>query len=152
MGFRFFGVLAGLLFAVGGTVGLLQYSLGEFVAGTCHNYDPLLAGKACDVGHWRLLNLCMVVSFALLIAFTYRDHSRRRKHRKRRRLGWSSDNLSAAADMKSSHYNSAYNSAYGSAYSSADDLGLGMGGGRGGSSMSNFGSNWSLPAAAAVEV
>jgi hypothetical protein len=35
MGFRYFGVLAGIMFAVGGFVGLLQYPLAFWAAGKC---------------------------------------------------------------------------------------------------------------------
>jgi hypothetical protein len=42
MGFKYFGVLAGIMFAVGGFVGLLQYPLAFWAAGTADNLFPYL--------------------------------------------------------------------------------------------------------------
>ena len=57
MGFRYFGVLAGIMFVIGGLVGLLQYPLAKWAAGNCHLATTPLARIHCDRGNWSLVNL-----------------------------------------------------------------------------------------------
>ena len=79
MGFRFFGVLAGLMFVLGGFVGLLQYPLAMWAAGTCHSANSPLKRAHCSRGHWEEVNLSMACSMASLFWFSYRDWVRRRR-------------------------------------------------------------------------
>ena len=79
MGFRFFGVLAGLMFVFGGFVGLLQYPLAIWAAGTCHSANSPLKREHCSRGHWEEVNLLMVCSMVSLFWFSYRDWVRRRR-------------------------------------------------------------------------
>lgn len=79
MGFRFFGVLAGLMFVIGGFVGLLQYPLAIWAAGTCHSANSPLKRAHCSRGHWEEVNLLMACSIISLFWFSYRDWVRRRR-------------------------------------------------------------------------
>lgn len=81
MGFKYFGILAGLMFVFGGVFSLLQYPLVEWATGTCHfitnNADFRMAH--CDRGHWYELNIAMLFSFVSLFGFSYQDFVRRRR-------------------------------------------------------------------------
>ena len=57
MGFRYFGVLAGIMFVIGGLVGLLQYPLAKWAAVTCHLATTPLTRIHCDRGNWSIVNL-----------------------------------------------------------------------------------------------
>lgn len=78
LGFHYFGVLAGVVFVISGFTGLLQYPLRLAVSGTCYK-QPLNSVIECDRGHWQLINTVMLVSFVLLLVFSYRDYWRRQK-------------------------------------------------------------------------
>lgn len=80
LGFKYFGVLAGVLFAISGFVGLGQYYLAQWATGTCHSLvtDDL----HCDRGQWSTINLCMLATFVCMFAFSYSDWVRR-KNRQR---------------------------------------------------------------------
>jgi len=81
LGFKYFGILAGLMFVFGGVFSLLQYPLVEWASGTCHfitnNSDFKMAH--CDRGQWRNLNIVMAISFVALFGFSYQDYVRRRR-------------------------------------------------------------------------
>lgn len=55
LGFKFFGVLAGVAFFVAGMAGLLQSPLMEIGAGTCH-LDPH-PQPGCFMGNWGWINI-----------------------------------------------------------------------------------------------
>lgn len=69
-------VLAGVVFASSGVVGLLQYPLTKWATGDCHlaNADAF----HCDRGRWDTVNLGMLLSFVFLFSFSYSDWVRRR--------------------------------------------------------------------------
>ena len=83
MGFKYFGILAGLMFVFGGIFSLIQYPLVEWASGTCHfitnNADFRMAH--CDRGQWRNLNILMVISFVALFSFSYQDFLRRKREK-----------------------------------------------------------------------
>lgn len=79
MGFKYFGVLAGLMFVCGGFVGLLQYPLAMWASGTCHSAKSPLTKSHCSRGQWSAVNLFMVCSITSLFWFSYRDWVRRRR-------------------------------------------------------------------------
>lgn len=79
MGFKYFGVLAGLMFVLGGFVGLLQYPLAMWASGSCHSANSPLKKAHCSRGHWSEVNLLMACSIATLYWFSYRDWVRRRR-------------------------------------------------------------------------
>lgn len=79
MGFKYFGVLAGLMFVFGGFVGLLQYPIAVWASGTCHSANSPLKKAHCSRGHWSVVNVLMVCSMASLFWFSYRDWVRRRR-------------------------------------------------------------------------
>lgn len=67
LGFRYFGVLAGVSFLVAGCAGLLQSPLMEWGAGTCHlSKTP---APDCDTGNWRAINAlqlgCLLALYAI---------------------------------------------------------------------------------------
>lgn len=75
LGFKFFGILVGILFAVAGFVGLLQYPLSTFADGDCIT-NP---GPDCNVGKWGDLNHIMLYTFIPLLFFPYQDYIERRE-------------------------------------------------------------------------
>lgn len=82
LGFRYFGMLAGVIFLFAGILGMLQYPLAELAAGTCHSltvHSTHAEIKNCNKGHWFLLNSVMTVTIASTYYFSYQDSVRRRK-------------------------------------------------------------------------
>jgi MFS family permease len=75
LGFKYFGVMAGLMFVAGGVASLFQYPLGEWAAGSCHVENTL----QCDKGHWFIVNTTMLLTMLLSYSFTYYDWLRRRQ-------------------------------------------------------------------------
>ena len=69
LGFKYFGVLAGIMFVVGGVLTFLQYPIAQFAAGSCHN----LSSELCDVGNWDIVNMAMMFSILSTLYFTYKD-------------------------------------------------------------------------------
>ena len=80
MGFRYFGVLAGIMFVGGGLVGLLQYPLAKWATGTCHLATSSLSRIHCSRGNWTVVNMAMMISMLAMFWFAYRDWIRRRRH------------------------------------------------------------------------
>lgn len=75
MGFQFFGMLGGIIFLLGGVLGMLQYPLAQYATGNCHILTENQA--TCDKGRWAQVNCVMVVMIAGTLYFTYRDYVRR---------------------------------------------------------------------------
>ena len=78
LGFRFFGILAGLSFFVAGVVGLLAEPLVVLAHGSCPTFPEdaamstgaiAVAIEECHSGNWRSVNLVKLVSLALLFFF-----------------------------------------------------------------------------------
>ena len=88
LGFHYFGILAGTVFLLGGVVGLFQYPLKLLISGTCHreitNHDATSSisistiSSICSKGYWYQVNILMLISFLILIIFSYRDYIRRK--------------------------------------------------------------------------
>ena len=76
-GFKYFGILAGIMFIIGGFVGLTQYPLMLHLVGDCHFYESKFP-KSCYRGSWHYINILMLVSQLFLLCFTYNDWKRRR--------------------------------------------------------------------------
>lgn len=79
LGYKYFGMLAGIIFVLGGLLGITQYPLAQLVAGTCH--DDNADQDTCSHGHWAIVNLIMLVMVASTLYFTVADW--RRRHAKR---------------------------------------------------------------------
>ena len=75
LGFKFFGILVGILFAVAGFVGLLQYPVSTFADGDCITKP----GPDCNEGQWNNLNHIMLCSFVPLLFFPYQDYIERKE-------------------------------------------------------------------------
>jgi len=71
LGFRFFGVLAGVSFLFAGCAGLLQSPLMEFGAGDCHLTPKPVPG--CDSGNWSTINYYQVACLASLYVIPLMD-------------------------------------------------------------------------------
>ena len=71
LGFRFFGVLAGVSFLIAGCAGLLQSPLMEFGAGNCHLTPEPLSG--CDSGRWSTINFYQLACLASLYVIPLMD-------------------------------------------------------------------------------
>ena len=65
LGFRFFGILAGVSFFLSGLASLVQAPLMDWASGTCHLQGADL--ETCDKGNWTFLYL--VQSFCFLCLF-----------------------------------------------------------------------------------
>ena len=77
LGFKFFGMLAGVIFLFGGFLGMLQIPLATYAAGDCH---VLTVDQAtCSKGNWGTVNCAMVAMVSATLYFTYQDHCRRRR-------------------------------------------------------------------------
>lgn len=76
LGFKYYGVLAGVLFFLSGIVGLLQYPLALWAAGTCISPVPA-PGQYCSHGQWSWLNHVMTVMLVGLLYFPYQDYRER---------------------------------------------------------------------------
>ena len=89
LGFKFFGILVGILFAIAGFIGLLQYPLSRYADGDCIT-SP---GPDCNKGQWNIVNHIMLLSFISLLFFPYQDHIERKEKawRFRSTYGASSD-------------------------------------------------------------
>lgn len=75
LGFKFFGILVGILFAIAGFVGLLQYPVSAYAFGDCIT-NP---GPDCSKGQWNTLNHIMLYSFIPLLFFPYQDYIERKE-------------------------------------------------------------------------
>jgi MFS family permease len=75
LGFRYFGMLGGIIFLLAGILGMLQYPLALYAAGDCHVYTS--DQSTCDKGRWALVNTVMVVMVTASLYFTYQDYLRR---------------------------------------------------------------------------
>jgi MFS family permease len=76
-GFKYFGILGGIMFVLGGLLSLIQYSLTAWAAGTCHSFETVEPG--CSSGNWDVINMVQLLSQFVLLAFTYQDWIRRRR-------------------------------------------------------------------------
>lgn len=76
MGFKFYGILMGIMFVIGAFVSLLQYHLAKWATGTCHNATE--EGTYCSKGNWDSVNLLVVITMLLSFAFAFEDWRRRR--------------------------------------------------------------------------
>lgn len=76
MGFKYFGVLVGIIFVIGGFASLLQYPIARWATGTCHNATEV--EFYCDTGNWSIINLVLVFTMILSFIFSHEDWVRRR--------------------------------------------------------------------------
>jgi MFS family permease len=78
LGFKYFGVLAGLMFMMGGLLSLLQVPIVEVISGTCHriHHEGETEGD-CDQGHWRVLNTIVGLMILCTLYFSWQDWVRR---------------------------------------------------------------------------
>lgn len=76
LGFKYFGVLAGISFVLGGVLSFLQVPLANYVTGTC-NLITTEDRSACDPGKWQMLNVIMTATIFLTVGFSYFDWKRR---------------------------------------------------------------------------
>lgn len=77
LGFKYFGVLAGVMFVLGGVIGVLQYPLAEFAVRRC-KVHPLTQVEVCTDGLWSQVNCVMLVTIASTLYFSYHDYVRRK--------------------------------------------------------------------------
>merc|ERR1711871_52624 len=76
LGFKYYGILAGVLFLFSGLVGLAQYYLSVWAGGTCitASADEV---ETCSHGEWRFLNSIMMVTLLGLLYFPWQDYQER---------------------------------------------------------------------------
>lgn len=78
LGFKYFGVLLGIGFAVGG---FAQLSLSAVVAaaqGDCHALETLPDGSECNHGHWAILHGVQFVILGVLLFVPLQDYREKR--------------------------------------------------------------------------
>jgi MFS family permease len=75
LGFKYFGMLLGIGFALGGMTQLLMPSLSGLVGGSCHRaeHQPLEANASCDHGSWMPLHIFQFFILAILLLVPYYD-------------------------------------------------------------------------------
>jgi MFS family permease len=89
-GFKYYGLLAGIMFLCGGFMGLLQYPLATYALGTCHHqYHHLIVvtdnnkgsndsmEDDCDQGQWYQVHIVMMIMILSTLYFSYQDQVRR---------------------------------------------------------------------------
>jgi signal transduction histidine kinase len=80
LGFRYFGMLAGIIFLLAGILGMAQLPLATYASGTCH---ILAADQAeCSKGNWGFVNSVMVLMITCTLYFSYQDQARRNQQQK----------------------------------------------------------------------
>ena len=72
LGFKYFGVLLGIGFAVGGCVQLLMTTLVEWAQGSCHLSES--NDEDCNHGHWELLHVMQVIILGALLIVPVQDY------------------------------------------------------------------------------
>jgi MFS family permease len=72
LGFKYFGVLLGVAFAVAGFAQLLLAALVEAVQGDCHTLETLT--DECDHGHWTLLHWFQFFILGALLIVPIQDY------------------------------------------------------------------------------
>lgn len=75
MGFKYYGILVGIMFVISGFISLLQYPLAKWASGTCHEVNE---GEYCTVGNWSAVNIAMVFMMIFSFIFAFEDWRRRR--------------------------------------------------------------------------
>lgn len=78
LGFKYYGILAGILFFVSGIVGLVQYPLSVWAGGTCITASPE-EQSTCSHGQWGLLNHLAIAMLLGLLYFPYQDFLERQQ-------------------------------------------------------------------------
>ena len=76
LGFKYFGVLLGIGFGLGGIAQLFLYPLDVLVQGDCRLQDEneIIVGEECDSGHWRELHAIQATILLVLWLVPLLDH------------------------------------------------------------------------------
>lgn len=94
LGFRYFGVLAGISFLFAGAAGLLQSPLLELGAGTCHLTVP--AEPGCFQGRWQWINVAQLACLACLYIIPVLD-AREEKYQQQKHIEQDSRGMKGSA-------------------------------------------------------
>jgi len=82
-GYKYYGLLSGIIFLCGGCIGMLQYPLATYALGTCHqnrkndNEVGNIKDYACYQGQWHQVHAVMVIMILSTLYFSYQDQVRR---------------------------------------------------------------------------
>lgn len=80
LGFKYFGVLAGVVFVVGGVMSFLQYPLAEYGSGSCTAYSATPSTDcACN---WPKISAFATFLIISTLIFSYQDFRRRTEAKK----------------------------------------------------------------------
>lgn len=82
LGFKYFGVLAGVAFVLGGVISFLQYPLAELASGSCASSTGQSGADDCEGGNWRMVNIVMATTVTSTLIFSYADWQRKRESNK----------------------------------------------------------------------
>jgi MFS family permease len=73
LGFKYFGVLLGIGFALAGITNIFLAALAEAVQGDCHTMNTI-SNDECDHGHWTLLHVAQFLLLGLLLVVPLQDY------------------------------------------------------------------------------
>jgi MFS family permease len=85
LGFRFFGLVAGMQFLIAGIVGLAQAPAANWASGDCHKHRFQVHDRhehqdsVCDLGEWLTLDYIMLFTLFSLYLFVYGDYKYRQQ-------------------------------------------------------------------------
>ena len=82
LGYKYFGILSGIGFALSGTAQVFMASLVHHLAGDCHLQNVLVEGRdppTCDHGKWVQFHLFQVAILCVLVCIPLKDQWERDK-------------------------------------------------------------------------
>lgn len=84
LGFKYFGVLLGIGFGLGGIAQLFLYPLDALVQGDCRIQDKNeMEGDECDSGSWTQLHVIQALILLVLWVVPIRDYQEKRQREKK---------------------------------------------------------------------
>jgi MFS family permease len=115
LGYKYFGLLNGLGFALAGVAQAFMASLVTLVQGTCHmsgSEESSFSKDDCEHGHWQQLHGIEFILLGLLILVPFFDHrektrqEKRIEDRRRMRESWKNLKLSPRSSTNVLNYGS----------------------------------------------
>jgi hypothetical protein len=82
LGYKYFGLLNGVGFAVSGVAQAFMASLVQVVEGTCHMSEERSFSEDCELGRWQQLHGIEFILLGLLILAPFFDHREKKRHEK----------------------------------------------------------------------
>lgn len=124
LGFKYFGLLNGIGFALSGIAQLFMARLVKFVQGDCHELS-MSEETDCETGHWHSLHMLSYLILGTLIISPILEYLQKTSHEKRARRWWTLGAGTKLADV-SRHSRASTSTTYGALQSIAEDEPLGL--------------------------